>query len=67
MILGVILGPLMETQLRRAMTASGNDVGIFFERPLTIVLLLLALAAFVVPQLPTVGKRRRDVAADSED
>ena len=66
-ILGVILGPLMETQLRRAMTASGNDVGIFFDRPLTIVLLFIAFAAFVVPQLPNIRRRREDVAADSED
>jgi putative tricarboxylic transport membrane protein len=66
-ILGVILGPLMETQLRRAMTASGNDVGIFFDRPLTVVLLVIALAAFVVPQLPGVGRRRSSVAADSEE
>jgi putative tricarboxylic transport membrane protein len=66
-ILGVILGPLMETQLRRAMTASGNDVGIFFDRPLTIGLLFIALLAFVVPQLPGVGTRRTKVAADSED
>ena len=36
-ILGVILGPLMETQARRALTASGDDFGVFFGRPLTVV------------------------------
>ena len=50
-ILGVILGPLMETQARRALAASGDDFGVFFSRPLTVVLLLIALAAFVVPHI----------------
>ena len=50
-ILGVILGPLMETQARRALTASGDDFGVFFGRPLTVILLLVAVAAFVVPHL----------------
>jgi putative tricarboxylic transport membrane protein len=56
-ILGVILGPLMETQARRALTASGDDFSVFFSRPLTIVLLLIAVAAFVVPHLPALKKR----------
>jgi putative tricarboxylic transport membrane protein len=56
-ILGVILGPLMETQARRALTASGDDLSVFFSRPLTVVLLLFAVAAFVVPHLPALKKR----------
>ena len=56
-ILGVILGPLMETQARRALTASGDDFSVFFSRPLTVILLLFAVAAFVVPHLPALKKR----------
>ena len=56
-ILGVILGPLMETQARRALTASGDDFSVFFSRPLTVVLLLIAVAAFIVPHLPALKKR----------
>jgi putative tricarboxylic transport membrane protein len=48
-ILGVILGPLMETQARRALVASGNDLSVFVSRPLTVVLLLIAVAALVAP------------------
>ena len=55
-ILGVILGPLMETQARRALTASGDDFGVFFGRPLTVILLLIAVAAFVVPHLPAAAR-----------
>jgi TctA family transporter len=41
-ILGVILGPVMETQFRRALTASGGDMSVFYIRPLTIGLLSVA-------------------------
>lgn len=56
-ILGVILGPLMETQARRALTASGDDFSVFFSRPLTVILLIIAVAAFVIPHLPALKKR----------
>jgi putative tricarboxylic transport membrane protein len=56
-ILGVILAPLMETQARRALVASGDDFSVFFSRPLTIGLLLVALAAFVVPHLGVMKQR----------
>ena len=66
-ILGVILGPLMETQARRALVGSGDDLGVFVGRPLT-VLLLLALAALILPNLPAVmGWRRAARAAAEED
>jgi putative tricarboxylic transport membrane protein len=56
-ILGVILGPLMETQARRALTASGDDFGVFFGRPLTVILLIVAVAAFIVPHLGALRER----------
>jgi putative tricarboxylic transport membrane protein len=64
-ILGVILGPLMEVQARRALVGSGNDLGVFVGRPLTIVLLLIGLAAFIVPNLPGLTAWRRERAAAS--
>jgi len=47
LILGVILGPLMETKLREALTISGGDPSILWSEPLAIaiyVVLALALA-----------------------
>jgi putative tricarboxylic transport membrane protein len=61
-ILGVILGPLMETQARRALTASGDDFGVFFGRPLTVILLIFAVAAFIVPHVGAF--RRRSFSGD---
>ncbi|WP_026531581.1 tripartite tricarboxylate transporter permease, partial [Arthrobacter sp. H41] len=50
-ILGAILGPMMETQLRRALSISQNDFSIFFTRPLTVGLLAVALAVLILPSL----------------
>jgi putative tricarboxylic transport membrane protein len=58
-ILGVILGPVMEIQARRALIASGGDAGVFVERPLTVGLLTAALIALVIPYLPALVARLR--------
>ena len=69
MILGVILGPLMEQQFRRALQITQGDLTIFVTRPISLVILLLALAAMVLPQLPRLlGRGRRfSVGTGSED
>jgi putative tricarboxylic transport membrane protein len=58
-ILGVILGPVMEIQFRRALVASGGDAGVFYDRPLTIGLLAAALLALVLPYAPSIVGRLR--------
>jgi putative tricarboxylic transport membrane protein len=58
-ILGVILGPVMEIQFRRALVASGGDWGVFVERPLTVVLLSAAVIAVALPYLPLLLARVR--------
>ncbi|MEV0717719.1 tripartite tricarboxylate transporter permease [Asanoa sp. NPDC050611] len=58
-ILGLILGPLMETQFRRALLLADGDLSIFVRRPLTLALLLLAVAALALPHLPRLFRGRR--------
>jgi putative tricarboxylic transport membrane protein len=69
MILGVILGPLLEAQFRRALQISQGDLTIFLTRPISAVLLLMAVAALVLPYLPRLfGHGRRLVfGSGSED
>jgi putative tricarboxylic transport membrane protein len=52
MILGVILGPLMEAQLRRALSISQGDLSVFVQRPLSLSILCAAWIALVLPYLP---------------
>jgi putative tricarboxylic transport membrane protein len=58
-ILGLILGPLMETQFRRALLLSDGDLRVFVTRPLTVALLVLAVAAVGLPHLPRLVARVR--------
>ena len=64
-ILGVILGPLMEAQFRRALSISQGDLSIFVTRPLSLVILLLALVALLLPYLPALAKRLRGERLES--
>jgi putative tricarboxylic transport membrane protein len=50
-IIGMILGPLAEQEFRRAMTISQGDPMIFVEKPLSLLLLILAALAIAGPPL----------------
>ncbi len=58
LILGFILGPMMEENLRRAMLLSRGDATVFFTRPLSLTLLLMAAALVVIVALPQINKTR---------
>jgi putative tricarboxylic transport membrane protein len=64
-ILGAILGPNLESQLRRALTASNGDWSVFVTRPSSAIVLALAVVAFVVPYLPWLIKRVRGERAET--
>ena len=66
LLLGFVLGKLMEEYLRRALTISQGDATVFLTRPLSLTLLVLAAVAFVVAVLPTV-RRKREVVFEEED
>ncbi|GIF47278.1 tripartite tricarboxylate transporter TctA [Asanoa ferruginea] len=65
-ILGLILGPLMETQFRRALLLADGDLSIFVRRPLTLILLLLAVAALALPHLPKLFRGQRAVVTGED-
>jgi len=60
MILGVILGPMLEQQFRTALQISNGDLTIFVTRPISAILLVTAAATLVLPYVPRLlgrGKR----------
>jgi TctA family transporter len=60
MILGFVLGPLMEDNLRRALRISGGDPMIFIERRISLALLTATLALLLVLVLPFIRKTRQE-------
>ena len=61
LLLGFVLGPLLEEHLRRAMILSRGDPATFFTRPISAILLAIAAAVLVVVLLPSVRKKRDEV------
>src|SRR6185312_10830870 len=60
MILGFILGPLMEENLRRSLVLSRGDPMIFLQRPLSLTLLMMAVAVVLLIALPAFRKTREE-------
>ncbi|MBM3539377.1 MAG: tripartite tricarboxylate transporter permease, partial [Alphaproteobacteria bacterium] len=58
MLLGFILGPLMEENLRRALVLSRGDPLVFFQRPISLTLLAIAAALLLIVLLPNFRKTR---------
>ncbi|MFN7219521.1 MAG: tripartite tricarboxylate transporter permease, partial [Burkholderiales bacterium] len=60
LLLGFILGPMMEENLRRAMLLSRGDPMTFINRPLSATLLGIALLLLVIIMLPAIRKKREE-------
>jgi len=61
MILGFVLGPLMEENLRRAMKIASGDPMIFVQRPISLGLLIAAALLLLVVALPAIRGKREEV------
>ncbi len=61
LLLGFVLGPLLENHLRRALIISHGDPTTFFTRPISLVLLVIAAFALFVAVLPAIRKKREEV------
>ena len=64
LLLGFVLGPLMEENLRRAMRYAQGDPMVFIERPLSGGLVAASLLLLVIVLLPMVRRRREEVFAE---
>jgi putative tricarboxylic transport membrane protein len=66
LLLGFILGPMMEENLRRALLIARGDWSVFVTRPLSAGLLSAALLMVIVVMLPSI-KQKRELAFKEED
>ena len=62
MLLGFVLGPMMEEHLRRAMLMSKGNPSVFFTRPISLGFLIATLGILVAMIAPVVRRRRVDIA-----
>jgi TctA family transporter len=60
MVLGFVLGPLLEENFRRAMLLSGGDPTVFVRRPISATLLAVAAVLLVVLIFPAIRRKREE-------
>jgi TctA family transporter len=60
LLLGFVLGPMMEENFRRALLLARGDFTVFLTRPLSLGLLIAAVALVVIVTLPAVKKTREE-------
>jgi len=60
MVLGFILGPMMEENLRRTMMISFGDPSVFLTRPISATFLIAAAVLLLVIALPTLRAKREE-------
>jgi TctA family transporter len=60
LLLGFVLGPMMEENLRRALLLSRGDAAVFFTRPISLTLLILSAVLLLIVVSPAIAKRREE-------
>jgi putative tricarboxylic transport membrane protein len=61
MLLGFVLGPLMEENLRRAMLIARGDPTVFVSRPISATLIGISAFLLIIALLPMIRKKRDEV------
>jgi putative tricarboxylic transport membrane protein len=61
LLMGFVLGPMVEENFRRSLITSHGDPMVFLQRPISLVLLLLSAGLLISIVLPSISKRRTEV------
>jgi TctA family transporter len=65
LLLGFILGPMMEENFRRTLMLAHGDWTVFFRRPLSATLLAVAALLVVIVLLPSIKKKREETFVEA--
>ena len=63
MLLGFVLGPMMEDNLRRSMVMGRGDPSVFITRPISLGFIIATVLILIIVALPAIRKRRDEVAS----
>lgn len=64
LLLGFVLGPMMEVALRRALMVSRGDFSVFMTRPISLTLLMLTIVIIVLALMPAIRRRKDEVLVE---
>lgn len=66
LLLGLVLGPMMEENFRRALLLSRGNYSTFIDRPLSASLLAVALVLVIIVALPSIKKKREETFVEED-
>ncbi|HLU02508.1 MAG TPA: tripartite tricarboxylate transporter permease [Advenella sp.] len=66
LLLGLVLGPMMEENFRRALLLSRGDFTTFVTRPLSMSLLIAAAILVVIVAIPSIRKKREETFVEED-
>jgi putative tricarboxylic transport membrane protein len=58
LVLALVIGPMMENNLRLSLVISQGNPWIFIEKPISAIFIFVSLALLISPFIPWIGKRR---------
>jgi putative tricarboxylic transport membrane protein len=61
MLLGFVLGPMLEENLRRALLISRGDPSVFITRPISLAFVIATILILLTMAVPAVRKRQRRI------
>ena len=64
LLLGFVLGPMLEENLRRAMLLSRGDATVFVTQPLSLALLIVSLTLLVIVVMPNIRAKREEAFSE---
>ena len=64
LVLGLVLGPLVDQHFRRALLVSNGDPSIFLSRPISASLLVITAVLLIITVVPPLRRRRDEMAAE---
>ena len=67
LVFAMVIGPIMETALRQSLLQSRGQFSIFFARPISAVLLVVAVFLLISPLVPGVGRQRETIVKEASD
>lgn len=66
LLLGFVMGPLLEDHLRRALVLSNGDFLVFFKSPISLTLLLITAGVLLLASLPAIASKRGKVFVEDD-
>jgi putative tricarboxylic transport membrane protein len=67
LLLGFILGGMLEDNLRRALLISDGSLAFLWQRPITATIILIAIGTLLIPVISSIRKKRDSGALDTSN